>query len=71
LPKKKTATTAINGPMSDDKWKARDDARTLASAKEIAADASRHKKAVSMGKELLAEKLAEIQSLRKVCHKKI
>lgn len=67
MAKKKKSSLEV---ASDDDWKIRDDARTLASAKEIQSDKPRYKKAVGMAKKLAAEQLQEITAMRKVANSK-
>ena len=55
--KKKKVNTAMAQPTAynDDKWKARDDARTLANAEAIKRDKERMNKASKAARELLEE----------------
>ena len=67
MPKKNNKTMA----SIDDDWHKRDDARTLIEAETIKKDAKRYKAAVTMSKEMMAEKLQEIQSMRAIANKKV
>jgi hypothetical protein len=47
--KKKAEAAPMPQPVSDDKWKAEGDFRTLMDAKEIEGDEERHSKAIAHG----------------------
>ena len=53
-------------PADDKDWMARDDARTLALAEEIKANAARLKAAAAQAKKMLAEKQSEAKALDKI-----
>ncbi len=55
-------------PMSveEERWRAEEDARTLARAEEIKADAKRHAKAVAQAQAMLNEQNDRLKSLKKI-----
>jgi hypothetical protein len=55
--------------ISDNEWRARDDARSLAEAEEIKQDTARLQKAQAAAKKMLDEKKDEIAGLRKAAGK--
>ena len=56
----------ISDPISDNDWRARDDARTLVSAEEIKADEERFKNAQEAARKLLDDKKQETIALKKI-----
>ena len=53
--KKKIAVSPVNASMSDENWKAENDARTLMDAEEIKRDAARLRKAKAVAKKKASE----------------
>ena len=67
MPKKSNKAMA----SIDDDWRKREDARTLIESEAIKKDPKRKKAAVTMTKQMMAEKLQEMQSMRAIANKKV
>lgn len=63
---KKAKITGISMPMEDKKWRAKDDAHTLARAAAIKMDKERMKLASKAAKEMAKEKQAEANEMSRI-----
>jgi hypothetical protein len=65
--------TLSNGaiPAQEKKWRAESDAHTLAEAKTITSDKSRHQAAVKMAGTMANEKMNQAKAMKAVASKKI